>query len=335
MSFKDIIGQKKAISILLESLKRGKIFSSYIFLGKEGVGRKLTALELAKAVNCLKLSDNFETCEKCLSCYKINKGCSPDLQLIEPLKGVITIGQIRELQREVNLKPLESKRKIYIIEQAEKMTAEASNSLLKTIEEPPPYALIILICSNLEAILPTIISRCQLLKFGLINTPTLRKALALSKVNLKEDKIELISKLAQGSIGKALKLVSDKEYFVRREKIFDFLIHLSPGKSDGYSFARLGEVIKKNNDNIEEVLEIILFWYRDIFLAKERVQEYTVNIDKLGIIKEKSEVYSREELRDILDYLTQIPEFLDRKVNKQLILENLYLKMAGVEYCLQ
>ncbi|MEN3189976.1 MAG: DNA polymerase III subunit delta' C-terminal domain-containing protein [Atribacterota bacterium] len=335
MSFKNIIGQEKAINILLKSLKEEKIFPSYIFMGDDGVGKKSTAVEFAKAINCLNLSSDFEVCESCSSCNKINKLCSPDLKIIEPIKGSIRIEQIRELRREVNLKPFENRKKIYIIDQAEEMTLEASNCLLKTIEEPPDYAIIILICTNLDSILPTIVSRCQLIKFRLIDYLKIMETVLLNKINLEKGKAELISKLAQGSIGKALKLVSDKEYFNRREKILNYLTLILPGKYNSNLITNMEKILTDMNKT-EETLDIILFWYRDILLVKElRIQKYILNVDKLKIIKEKSKVYSREMLIDILDYIEQIQEFMKKNINKRLILERLYLKMVGVEYCLK
>lgn len=335
MSFKNIIGQEKAVDILLKSLKENKIFPSYIFMGADGVGKKSTAVEFAKAINCLNLSNDFEVCEKCSSCNKINKLCSPDLKIIEPIKGSIRIEQIRELRREINLKPFENRKKIYIIDHAETMTLEASNCLLKTIEEPPDYAIIILICLNLDSILPTIVSRCQLIKFKLISYLKIMEVVLSNKVDIEKDKAKLISKLAQGSVGKALKLISDKEYFKRREKILNYLTLILPGKYNGNLFTNMEKILIEMNKT-EETLDIILFWYHDILLVKElRIQEYIINIDKLKVIKEKSKVYSREMLIDILDYIEQIQEFMKKNINKHLILERLYLKMAGVEYCLE
>ena len=335
MSFKNIIGQEKAVDILLKSLKEDKIFPSYIFMGADGVGKKYTAIEFAKAINCLNLSNDFEVCEKCSSCNKINKVCSPDLKIIEPIKGSIRIEQIRELRREINLKPFENRKKIYIIDHAEAMTLEASNCLLKTIEEPPDYAIMILICSKLDSVLPTIVSRCQLIKFKLIGYLEIMEVVLSNKVDIEKDKAKLISKLAQGSISKALKLISDKEYFKRREKILDYLTLILPGKYNDNLFTNMEQILTEMNKT-EETLDIILFWYYDILLVKELgIQEYIKNIDKLKIIKEKSKVYSREMLIDILDYIEQIQEFMKRNINKHLILERLYLKIAGVEHCLE
>ncbi len=177
MSFNDIVGQERAIKILTKSLKENKISSSYIFVGSEGTGKKLAAIEFTKAVNCLNLSEDSEACEDCQSCSEISKQRSPDLKIIEPIKSSIKIEQIREMRKEIGLKPFKNRKKIYIIDKAEKMTIEASNCLLKTIEEPPCYAIIILICSKIDPILPTIVSRCQIINFGLISSYKIKEFL--------------------------------------------------------------------------------------------------------------------------------------------------------------
>ena len=335
MSFNDIIGQERALKILTKSLKEDNISSSYIFVGSEGTGKKLTAIEFTKAVNCLNLSKDSEACEDCQSCNEISKQCSPDLKIIEPNKSSIKIEQIREMRKEIGLKPFRSKKRIYIIDKAEKMTLEASNCLLKTIEEPPYYVIIILICSKIDPILPTIVSRCQMVNFGLISSYKIKEFLLNKSKNLEKEKAEIISKLAQGSIGRALKLLSGKEYFIRREEVLDYLSGISPGKYGDDIFIKVEKMVSEI-DRIEEVLEMIKLWYRDILIIKNTGdQKYIANCDKLEILEEKSQIYSQEILIDILDYLEQIEEYLIKNVNKRLILERLYIKMVGVEYCLK
>ena len=335
MSFNDIIGQERAIKILTKSLKKNKVSSSYIFVGSEGTGKKLTAIEFAKAVNCLNLSKDSEACEDCQSCSEISKQYSPDLKIIEPIKSSIKIEQIREMRKEIGLKPFKNKKKIYIIDKAEKMTLEASNCLLKTIEEPPYYAIIILICSRIDPILPTIVSRCQIINFGLITSIKI-KELSLSKIkNIEKEKAEIISKLAQGSIGKAFKLLTDKEYFIRRETLLNYLSTIVPGKYSNDFFEKVEKIILEI-DKIEEILEIIKLWYRDILIIKKTgKQKYIVNCDKVEMLGKKSQVYSQKMLIDILNYLELAEEYLTKNVNKRLILERLYMKMVGVEYCLK
>ncbi len=335
MSFKDIVGQERAIKILTKSLKENRVSSSYIFIGSEGTGKKFTAIEFIKAVNCLNLNKNMEACNNCHSCNGINKQCCPDLKIVKTTKGSIKIGQIREIRKEIELKPFRSKKKVYIIDQAEKMTLEASNCLLKTIEEPPYYAIIILICSKIDPILPTIVSRCQIINFGLLTSFKIKELLLNKLNNLENDKAEIISKLAQGSIGKAFKLSVDKEYFIRREKMLDYLSTIITGKYGDDIFAKV-EKIMSEIDRIEEILEMIKLWYRDILIIKNtRNQNYIINCDKLEILGKKSQIYSQKMLIDILDYLDQVEEYLTKNVNKRLVLERLYIKMVGVEYCLK
>lgn len=335
MPFNDIIGQERAIKILTKSLKENKVSSSYIFVGSEGTGKKFAAIEFTKAINCSNLNKNLEACDNCHSCNEINKQCCPDLKIVESTKGSIKIEQIRKIRKEIELKPFRSKKKVYIIDQAEKMTLEASNCLLKTIEEPPYYAIIILICSKIDPILPTIVSRCQIVNFGLVNPPKIKEILLNKINNLEKDKAEIISKLAQGSIGKAFKLIADKEYFIRREEVLDYLSAISPGKYDDDIFARVEKMLSEI-DRIEEILEMIKLWYRDILIIKSTGnQKFIVNCDKLEIFGKKSQIYSQKMLIDILDYLEQVEEYLMKNVNKRLILERLFIKMVGVEYCLK
>ena len=335
MSFKDIVGQERAIKMLTKSLKENKVSSSYIFVGSEGTGKKLTAIEFTKAVNCLNLNKNLEACDNCHSCNEINKQYCPDLKIVETTKGLIKIEQIREIRKEIELKPFRNKKKVYIIDKAENMTLEASNCLLKTIEEPPYYAIIILICSKIDPILPTIVSRCQIVNFGLVTSLKIKKLLLNKIDNLEKDKAKIISKLAQGSIGKALKLSADKEYFIRREKMLNCLSTILSGKYGDDIFAKVEKIISEI-DRIVEILEIIKLWYHDILIIKKTGnQKYIVNCDKLEILGKKSQIYSQKMLIDILDYLEQVEEYLMKNVNKRLILERLFIKMVGVEYCLK
>ncbi len=331
MSFNDIIGQDRALKILTKSIKENRASSSYIFIGSEGTGKKLTAIEFAKVLNCLDPNKDIEACENCQSCNEINKHYCPDLKIVEATRDSIKIEQIREIRKEIELKPFKCKKKVYIVDKAEKMTLEASNCLLKTIEEPPYYAIIILICSKIDAILPTIVSRCQIVNFRLISSLKIKKLL-LDKINgLGKDEAEIISKLAQGSIGRAFKLSTDKEYFVRRETLIDYLSTIIPGKHSNNFFEKIEKQLLEIK-KIEETLEIIKLWYRDILIIKNtEYKKYIVNYDKVEVLGKKSQVYSQKMLVDILNYLELVEEYLVKNVNKRLILERLYIKMVGVE----
>lgn len=163
MSFLEILGQDRAVSVLRHALANDRLAHAYLFVGPDGVGKKLTALTLAQAIFCQQKS--FDPCDKCPSCFKVKNRCHPDLFFLSSEGASIKIDQIRGLQKQISLKGIESHKKLAILDGVEKMTPEAANAFLKTLEEPPVDAVIILITAQPSALLGTVISRCQLLRF--------------------------------------------------------------------------------------------------------------------------------------------------------------------------
>ncbi|MDI9597679.1 MAG: DNA polymerase III subunit delta', partial [Atribacterota bacterium] len=143
IDFKEIVGHTKPKQILKNRIKNEKIGHSYLFVGNEGIGKKLTAIAFSKAINCKNISEEQDPCNKCSSCQQIEKNSSADFSIISPVDSVIKIEKIREIKSNIYLHPLTNKKKIYIFDNAEKMTTQASNSLLKILEEPPEYAILI------------------------------------------------------------------------------------------------------------------------------------------------------------------------------------------------
>ena len=163
MSFENIIGNKKIKSEFIDNIKNNTLSHSYLFVGQEGIGKKLFAKELAKMALCL---NNKTENDNCSSCVKFDSGNNPDFVLIEPDGNSIKIAQIREMQENVYTKSIVSRKKVFIINDSDKMTEEAQNSLLKTLEEPPEYIMIILITANENKLLNTIKSRCLKISFN-------------------------------------------------------------------------------------------------------------------------------------------------------------------------
>ena len=176
MAFEDITGNAGVKRILQRALKRKKIPNSMLFAGPEGVGKTKVALVVAKALNCLKRSS--DACEECAHCRAITNRNFPDVMVISPAKEVLKIEQMRFLKEMAYLKPMAGRKRIFIIQEAEKMNEEASNSLLKVLEEPPPFSQIILITSNPYLIIPTIKSRCQSFPFSPISKEEIREVVA-------------------------------------------------------------------------------------------------------------------------------------------------------------
>lgn len=250
--FEKILGNEKNKSILEKSIKLNKFSHSYIFWGTEGIGKKIIAKEFSKNILCLNGEENCN----CKSCIEFDSDNNPDFQLIEPNEGKVKIEQIREMQRKVAEKPIISNKKVYVINNADTMTTEAQNCLLKTLEEPPEYITIILICSNEDNLLSTIKSRCTRMYFEPLDIYEIRKY-----VNQNYDGqaiSENILNLSQGSIGKAIKLNENKDIYENIEKIL-----LSMQNKDLIDIVQMAEEIYKTKEEISSILD-----YMNVILLK-------------------------------------------------------------------
>ena len=257
--FENILGNEKNKKILEKAINLKKMSHSYIFWGTEGIGKKIIAKEFAKQILCL--GDNKPDC-KCKSCIEFDSENNPDFQLINSENDKIKIEQIREMQRKIAEKPIISHHKVYIIDNADKMTPEAQNCLLKTLEEPPEYIVIILICSNENNLLSTIKSRCTRLHFDKIENSEI-----LDYINKNEPDKNIspnIIEFAQGSIGKALKLSENLEMYENIEKLIEQM-----KSKDLIDIMKSAEQLYKSKEEIDFILEFI-----NVILLKFGKQEH-------------------------------------------------------------
>ena len=251
MNFKNIIGNREAKEYLKSSINNNNILHSYLFLGTDGIGKKMIAKEFAKNILCQNTKEEICTCKSCTYFLSDNH---PDYFLINEEGNTIRIDEIRKLTEKVIEKPIISDRKVYIINDAEKMTKEAQNCLLKTLEEPPEYVTIILISSNENVILNTIKSRCMMLKFKNISDENLRKFAVeiLSYENLTENLLKSFG----GSISRTIKLKENSTKYVSLE---NFVKDLS--KRDIIDIMVNAKIIydKENIGDILDYLTVCLF----------------------------------------------------------------------------
>ena len=243
--FENIIGNNKNKSILEKAMEIKKTSHSYLFWGTEGIGKKLIALEFAKKMLCLE-PENREC--KCKSCIEFDSNSNPDFIMIEPEEEKIKIDQIRNLQRKVAEKPINSNKKVYIINDSDKMTQEAQNCLLKTLEEPPGYLTIILICSNEYSMLNTIVSRCTRMHFDNLEIEQIEKFLEKKYPDTKFSK--KIIELSQGSIGKVLRLNQKPQLYENIENLFE-----SFKTKDLIDVTTIAEEIYNEKEEINYLLE--------------------------------------------------------------------------------
>ena len=245
--FDKIIGNDKIKEMLYKSVKDKKTSHSYLFVGIEGIGKKEIAKEFAKMLLCI--SDN-KYCNTCKSCIEFDSNNNPDFLYIEPEGNSVKIEQIRYIQRKIQEKPIISNKKVYIINDADKMTTEAQNCLLKTLEEPPEYSTIILIGSNENMFLSTIKSRCMIIHFSKIEDEKIRKYLE-EKYELKDISTNMLE-MFQGSIGKAILLKDKKEQYEKIE-----LIIKSLSQKSIIDILNMSEILYKSKEEIFDILEYI------------------------------------------------------------------------------
>jgi len=322
MTFDQILGHARQKEILDRSLASGRLAHAYLFSGPDGVGKRLMALALARAIVC----HEQRGCGDCQACRKIDHRNHPDLHVLEPDGNSIKIEQVRSLQKDLNLKPLEAPRKICLIEAADSMTLGAANALLKTLEEPRGDTLLILLSAHPNRLLETIRSRCQALPFT--RHPNSRIQAQLEKqLDIDPTASHVLAALSEGSFKKAFG--KDRElYLEERRKLLKTLTGLSPGSI--LPILDFAEQIAADKTVLPDILEIFQAFYRDVMIMLQgRGDDDLVNLDLKDTIERVS---GRENIASVLaklDALFAVRHQLDRNVNRQLAMEVLLLKLAA------
>ncbi|MFQ5673675.1 MAG: DNA polymerase III subunit delta' [Nitrospinales bacterium] len=331
MSFDHILGQKRPIDILRKSLENGTPAHAYLFYGRESVGKKQTAIALAKALNCTE-SPVADACGQCISCRKIENGIHPDFFLLEPVKssasareGAIRIDEIRNLQKKLNYLPHEGATKVAVIDSAEKMNVQAANAFLKTLEEPPRATLLILITPNFHQLLPTIISRCQAIAFQPLPPEAVKQILARHE---EIDPAERAPRAARcrGQINRALEenlLLAGQN----REELLELI--------ETVSFDRVDVVFQwsrrwaKNNDRLPDVLDELMSLLRDLALLKSRCRpEHILNNDLMSRLKPLAVKKNRSSLLKMFESVLETRHALQGNMNVQLSMETMLLRFC-------
>lgn len=252
MPFKDIIGNEGIKKILNDTIKSNNILHSYMFIGEEGIGKRRIAKEFAKMILCSSSENSNKPCEICKSCLEFYNNNNPDFIEIEPDGNSIKIDTIRDMQSKIIEKPIISNKKVYVINDSEKMTKEAQNCLLKTLEEPPEFIVIILITSNENLMLNTIKSRCTKINFSRLTNNEIKTILNIFDIG---DISENIINASEGSIGKLLILKDKKNIFETVDNILNNISNI-----DIIDLIRKSESIYQGKDDIFDILNYINVW---------------------------------------------------------------------------
>ena len=325
--FQEILGNEMIKEHFLKAIESHRISHAYILTGEEGTGRKSIANAFAMTLLCER--GGTEPCMVCHSCKQALSGNHPDLIYVTHEKPAsIGVDDIREqINDTIQIRPYSSYYKIYIVDEAEKMTVQAQNALLKTIEEPPSYAVIILITTNQEAFLPTILSRCVQLKLKPLKDFTVKSYLT-EHLKVPEKDAELCAAFARGNLGKAIHLASSEEFKELYRRVMSLLKNV--GSMDIWMLLDCIREIKEQNFDIYEVLDLMQLWYRDVLMYKvTKDMNLLVFKDEYRMINETGQKIDYAGLEAILAAIDTARTRLEANVNLDLAMELLLLTMKN------
>jgi DNA polymerase-3 subunit delta' len=324
MPFGDIVGHQRQLVYLRRSLECDRLHHAYLFVGPQGAGKRTVALALAKSLHCS--ARRFDFCDECQVCLAIQAGNHPDVRLVEPLAGKkdISIGQIRDLEKALAFRSFSGGRKITLIDGADLMNFHSQNSLLKTLEEPPGNALVLLIAHSPGGLLPTVLSRCVRLFFGLPPVAAVADFLMEHK-GLARERASLLAALTMGSVGEALSC-DESEILQQRRRWIDRVSSLPLG---GYREAvALAEEMASDKEKCFRALRWIEGWYRDVLIYQVAGETGTLrNVDMVETIRKQAMDSSRDHILFALSCLAQVAEELPRNYNRRLTLEHCLVRI--------
>ena len=322
-SFKDVVGHKDILKYISSAVENNRVSHAYILNGERGSGKKMLANLFAMTLLC-ETGDN-EPCGKCHSCKQAESGNHPDIIRVTHEKpNSISVDDIRtQVNNTVDIKPYQGPYKVYIIPQADMMTPQAQNAILKTIEEPPSYAVFLLLTENAETLLPTINSRCVMLKLRNIKDTLIKKYL-MKNLEIPDYKADMCTAFAQGNMGRAIMLANSDHFNEIREEAVQLLKHISEMELNEIVAAVKNISVYKLE--ITDYLDIIMIWYRDVLLYKATKEiDKVVFKDQLQSIKEQARKSSYEGIELILESLEKAKARLKANVNFDLVMELLFL----------
>ena len=327
MGFEEILGNEMVKDHFKKAIQNHKISHAYILTGEAGMGRKSIANAFAMTLLCEK--GGSEPCMSCHSCKQVMSGNHPDLIYVTHEKpGSIGVDDVREqINDTIMIRPYSSYYKIYIVDEAEKMTVQAQNALLKTIEEPPSYAVIILITTNQEAFLPTILSRCVQMKLKPLKDFTIKSYLT-QNLHIAEKDADICAAFARGNLGKAIHLASSDEFKELFQKVMVLVKNV--GTMDISMLLDCIREMKEQNFDIGEVLDLMQLWYRDVLMFKvTKDMNLLIFKDEYKMINETGEKVDYAGLEAILAAIDTARTRLNANVNMELAMELLLLTMKN------
>lgn len=323
--FSDVLGHEQTIAHMKSAIEANKVSHAYLLAGEKGSGKKMLAGIFARTLQCE--AHGSEPCGKCHSCIQAESGNQPDIIYVTHEKpGSISVDDIRgQVNGDIQIKPYSSPYKIYIIDEAEKLTQQAQNALLKTIEEPPAYAIIMLLTANEGMLLPTIKSRCVTLTMKPVPLPLIRQYL-MEELQIPDYRADICAAFSQGNVGKARRLALSDSFGEMLEHALHMVKYISEMEPSD-----LVEDLKKINTykmDIQDYLDLLTVWYRDVLMFKATCDANNlVFSNELNSIRDKAKDSSYEGLECIIKALEKAKVRLNANVNFDMAMELLLLTM--------
>jgi DNA polymerase III subunit delta' len=352
----NVLGQESVVAALKQSVRTGRLSSTYLFTGEHQIGKTTTAIAFAKVLLCeIRGTCGAESCDACPSCRMLDAWSHPDVRIVAPAgpSRILRMAQFwprdnvkdhpadKAMLRDLHFAPVSGKKRVFIVESAETMNEDTANSLLKVLEEPPPYAVFVLTTVSPEAILPTIFSRSQSLRFRPVPEAVLRAELI--RRGVPEPKATFLAGYAQGRPGVAFRAASTSSGLKARDEILEIAAESSSGKSVIAAFriaddfrkasAKLTETVANEEEPSPRILltgacDLLLFWYRDLLVRRStKYSGRVLNSDRLVSIDSHSKRYTVDELEKAIALVQDTRRYIGRNANAQIATEYLMMNL--------
>ena len=324
-SFSEIVGHEQIKEHMQAAIRDKKPFHAYLFQGEEGVGKEALARTFAAGLQCQSESAD-KPCKECVSCRQMDSGNQPDVIWVTREKASLGVDEIREqLCNTMDIKPFSSPYKIYLVPEAEKMTEAAQNALLKTIEEPPEYGIVILMTSNFSALLPTIQSRCLTMEFRPLSTAVV-ESFVKEHCQVPDYQARASAAFAQGNLGKAMRYAKSEDFIERKDHIISLLRHV-----EQMDLSEMLAVIKDlgtRKDEVRDYIDLMVLWYRDVLLFKATKDiNQLLFQDEASYISREASHRSYEKIEEILQAFEKAKVRLRANVNFDITMELMLLTL--------
>ena len=312
------IGHEWAVDYLRGTIQSQHISHAYLLTGPAHIGKAHLAREMAAALNC---QGDAPPCGTCSACRKTRQGTHPDVTPVEPEGNRLKIDQVRELQHTLSLSPVEGRWRVCIITDFQTATTQAANALLKTLEEPPSRVVLLLTATDADLLLPTIVSRCQLIALRTVPLKQVEEAL-YERLDGQEERAKLIARLSGGKVGWALSALEEEDVLEERRQHIETLLELlGQGRA---ARIKAAERLSKAPD-LDEIIKLWQGWWRDLLLVSSDCEDLVVNVDFIDSLQRTAEQYPFSEAEEAVRDLEAALEQLDRNVNSRLAMEVLLL----------